>query len=145
MPPHVDNVTDKTIESDEPEWVIEQSKARKRREMLRRREDMEDRLSKIRAKEKAQRQQYLRGDSAQKRRKPDSTQSIVDNQDEEQFVLDDYDSDSERSTFKTEGTDGLSAATLELMQKLGMTIGAPKEDDDEGEEEIKVIRALILS
>jgi chromosome transmission fidelity protein 1 len=141
----VENVTDKSLESDEPEWIIEQSKARKRREMLRRREDMEDRLSKIRAKEKAQRQQYLRGESAQKRRKSDSTQSIVDNQDEEQFVLDDYDSDSERSTSNTEGTGGLSAATLELMQKLGMSIGAPKEDDDEGEGEIKVLRASLLS
>lgn len=106
--------------------------------MLRRREDMEARLSKIRAKEKAQRQQYLRGESAQKRRKPESNQKGDSDQDEEQFVLDDYESDDEKLNSKTAGGGGLSAATLELMEKLGMNIGAPKEDDEEEEDEIKV-------
>lgn len=106
--------------------------------MLRRREDMEARLSKIRAKEKAQRQQYLRGESAQKKRKPESNQKGDSDQDEEQFVLDDYESDDEKLNSKTAGGGGLSAATLELMEKLGMNIGAPKEDDEEEEDEIKV-------
>src|ERR1700722_18971973 len=114
MPPHVENVTDKSIESDEPEWVIEQTKARKRREMLRHREDMEARLSKIRAKEKAQRQQYLRGESAPKKRKPDANHrgDAAQDGDEEQFVLDDYESDDEKPDSMTVGATGLSAATL---------------------------------
>jgi chromosome transmission fidelity protein 1 len=112
--------------------------------MLRRREDLEARLSKIRAKEKAQRQQYLRGGSAQKKRKPDTSQAGDAGDDEEQFVLDDYDSADEKSNSKAGGAGGLSAATLELMEKLGMNIGAAKENDDEGEDEIKVMRPLLL-
>jgi chromosome transmission fidelity protein 1 len=109
--------------------------------MLRRREDMEARLSKIRAKEKAQRQQYLRGESAPKKRRPESNQKVSTDQDEteEQFVLDDYDSDDEKASSKTGGAAGLSAATLELMEKLGMSIAAPKDEEDVLEDEIKVI------
>lgn len=106
--------------------------------MLRRREDLETRLSKVRANEKALRQQYLRGESVHKKRKPEPGQAGEAEDDEEQFVLDDYDSADEKSNYKTGGTSGLSAATLELMGKLGMSIGAAKEDDDEGEDEIKV-------
>jgi hypothetical protein len=108
--------------------------------MLRRREDIETRLAKIRAKEKAQRAKYLRGDSGPKRRRTDLKQSSGAEQDEEQFVLDEYDSDGEKSSSGNDG--GLSAATLELMEKLGMTIGAPKEDDEEAEDELKVGRKL---
>lgn len=112
--------------------------------MLRRREDLEARLSKIRAKEKAQRQQFLRGESVQKKRKADPSQAGEADDDEEQFVLDDYDSADEKSNSKAGGTSGLSAATLELMEKLGMNIGATKEDDDEGEDEIKVMWFVLL-
>lgn len=115
--------------------------------MLRHREDMEARLSKIRAKEKAQRQQYLRGESAPKKRKPDANHrgDAAQDGDEEQFVLDDYESDDGKPDSMTVGATGLSAATLELMGKLGMNIGAPKEDDDdEGEEELKVSTPLII-
>lgn len=109
--------------------------------MLRRREDMEARLSKIRAKEKALRQQYLRGESAPKKRKPDPNQRAHADQDEteEQFVLDDYNSDDEKASSQTGGASGLSATTLELMEKLGMSIAAPKDEEDEGEDEVKVI------
>jgi chromosome transmission fidelity protein 1 len=102
---------------------------------------MEARLSKIRAKEKAQRQQYLRGESAPKKRKPESNQKVPtdQNETEEQFVLDDYDSDDEKASSMTGGAAGLSAATRELMEKLGMSIAAPKEEEDEGEDEVKVI------
>ena len=112
--------------------------------MIRRHEDMEARLSKIRAKEKAQRQQYLRGESVLKRRKPDSNQRSDPDEEEEQFVLDDYESDGDNSNSRSGGAGGLSAATLELMDKLGMNVGAPKEDDEEGNDEIKVIRIPLL-
>lgn len=124
------------VDGNEPEWIIEQTKARKRREMLRQREDMEARLKKIRAKEKAQRDRYLRGDQTFKKRKTDASKG-TDEVDEDQFLLDDYDSDREQST--SGSTNGnLSAATLELLEKLGMNL-APKEEDVEDEDEIKVI------
>ncbi|PVH87825.1 DNA repair helicase [Cadophora sp. DSE1049] len=119
-------------DSDEPEWIIEQAKARRRRELLRNREDMEARLAKIRAKEKVQRDKYLKGDQSFKRRKIETEN---DEDDEEQFVLDDYESDREHGG---NSSSGLSAKTLELMSKIGMGPAATTEEDDEVEDDIKI-------
>ena len=108
--------------------------------MLRHREDMEARLAKIRAKEKAQREGYLKGDQNYKKRKTAAGKMDGGDDDEEQFVLDDYDSDAEQSASRKRGTagSGLSAATLELMEKLGMSVNGRKEDEVEAEDEMKV-------
>lgn len=104
--------------------------------MLRQREDMEARLAKIRAKEKAQRDKYLKGDQPSKKRKTEAERT---EDDEDQYVLDDYESDREKSGFKNRGdAPGFSAATLELMGKLGMGLSAQAEEEDEAEDEIKV-------
>ncbi|TVY89101.1 ATP-dependent DNA helicase, partial [Lachnellula willkommii] len=122
-------------DSNSPQWLIEQTKARKRREMLRSREDMEARLAKIRAKEKAQKDRYLKGDHQVKKRKTDAEASGKDG-DEVQFVLDDYDSDQEQQSTK-EGS-LYSAKTLELMEQLGMGSSIAKEEEEEVEEETKI-------
>jgi hypothetical protein len=126
--------------SDEPEWIIEQARARKRRDLLRQRGEMEARLAKIRAKEKAQREKYLRGEPASKRRKKEKDK-IAEREDEEQFVLDDYESDQEGEGLMAKGDvgNGLSAETLALMEKLGMNLGLLKEEEEELEDEIKVL------
>lgn len=125
----------------EPEWIIEQAKARKRRDLLRQREEMEARLAKIRAKEKAQREKYLKGEPASKRRKMEDKGKTADREDEEQFVLNDYESDREGEgpLAKGDSTNGLSAETLALMEKLGMNLGLPKEEEEELEDNIKVL------
>ena len=106
--------------------------------MLCLREDMEARLSKIRAKEKTQRDRYLKGNTNQKRRKTEVVQSSSEEGDE-QFVLEDYNSDGERSGLKNGSKAGnLSTTTLELMEKLGMDVGRLKEDDEVAEDEAKV-------
>ncbi|TVY32340.1 ATP-dependent DNA helicase, partial [Lachnellula subtilissima] len=122
-------------DSNSPEWLIEQTRARKRREMLRSREDMEARLAKIRLKEKAQKDRYLKGDHKVKKRKTDAETSGKDGG-EDQFVLDDYDSDQEQHSTKDEGS-LYSAKTLELMEQLGMGSIA-KEEEEEVEEETKI-------
>ncbi|KAN0101688.1 DNA repair helicase [Hyaloscypha variabilis] len=125
-------------DSNEPEWIIEQARARKRREMLRQREDMEVRLAKIRAKEKAQREKYLKGDQTFKKRKLDAEKDGDDDV-EEQFILEDYESDREQGNLKKGvAATGFSTATLELMDKLGMGASTANEEDDEVEDEIKV-------
>jgi hypothetical protein len=108
--------------------------------MLRQREDMELRLAKIRAKEKAQRERYLKGDQKYKKRKTDTAIIAGNIDDEEQFLLEDYDSDHEQSKFKNggSGAGSLSAATLEMMEKLGMNIGLAREEEEEIEDQIKV-------
>jgi len=105
--------------------------------MLRQREDMEARLAKIRAKEKAQREKYLKGDQTFKKRRTNAEKD--DDDDEEQFVLEDYDSDREQGSLKKGvAATGFSAATLELMNKLGMGTSTANEEEDEVEDEIKV-------
>jgi chromosome transmission fidelity protein 1 len=126
-----------SVDSNEPDWIIEQTKARKRRELLRQREDMEARLEKIRAKEKAQREKYLKGDQTFKKRKTDVEKS--EEGDEEQFILDDYDSDREQNGIKNgSAISGYSAMKLELMEKLGMGSSAIRDEDEEIPDETKV-------
>ncbi|KAG9233062.1 helicase C-terminal domain-containing protein [Amylocarpus encephaloides] len=123
-------------DSDEPAWVIEQSRAGKRRELLRQREELEARLARIRAKEKAQRTKYLKGDQGFKKRKPNILDSAQED-DEEQFVLEDYESDGEKQASK-DGESIYSAETLALMDKLGMGPIVPKPEEDEVEDETKI-------
>lgn len=125
---------------DEPEWIIEQARARKRRGLLRQREEMKARLAMVRAKEKAQREKYLRGEPASKRRKMEDGGKTGDGEDDEQFVLDDYESDQgDGPLAKGDVRNGLSAETLALIEKLGMNLGSPKEEEEELEDEIKVL------
>jgi chromosome transmission fidelity protein 1 len=99
---------------------------------------MEARLSKIRAKEKTQRDRYLKGNTNQKKRKTEVVQSSEEEGDE-QFVLEDYNSDGERSRLNNGSKAGnLSTTTLELMEKLGMNVGRLKEDDEVAKDEAKV-------
>lgn len=124
-----------SADSDDPAWLVEQTRARKRREMLRTREDLEARLAKVRAQEKAQRDRYLKGEKTSKRRKQDLNPTESQD-DDEQFVLEDYDSDGEQKGTQNDGQ--YSAATLELMAKLGMGPNALGEEEEEIEEEMKV-------
>lgn len=124
----------------EPEWVIEQAKARKRRDLLRQREEMETRLAKVRAKEKAQREKYLNEPYAKRRRMEDNTDNRM-TEAEEQFVLDEYDSDREGKASAEKGdiSSGLTAETLALMEKLGMNVGPARIEEEELEDEVKVL------
>jgi chromosome transmission fidelity protein 1 len=103
---------------------------------------MEARLARVRAKEKIQKERYRKDDQSHKRRKIDARDGIIDADNEAQFELDDYESDQEGSILsshaKTAPTEGLSADTLALMDKLGMVVKPPKEDEIEIEDEIKV-------
>ena len=102
---------------------------------------MEKRLSKIRAKEKAQRAQYLKGDHGHKKRRIDS-QKGEDGDDEDQFVLDDYDSDADTTNRDQTNPGGLSAATRDLMEKLGIHTQGAVEEEAEVEDEIKVCYSI---
>jgi chromosome transmission fidelity protein 1 len=98
---------------------------------------MEARLEKIRAKEKAQREKYLKGDQTFKKRKIDAEKS--EGGDEEQFILDDYDSDREQNGIKNgPAISEYSTVTLELMEKLGMGSSAIRDEDEEIPDETKV-------
>lgn len=59
--------------------------------------------------------------------------------DEEQFVLDDYDSDSENQGPKeARGSDGLSASTLALLERFQGQFSTQKKEEEEDVEEVKI-------
>lgn len=99
---------------------------------------MDARLAKIRAKEKAQRVRYLKGDPASKKRRIDTHQ---DDSDEEQYVLEDYESDREQAGVGEGSASALSAETLKLMKQIGMGPIAAQDEDDELEDETKVTQS----
>ncbi|KFZ13095.1 hypothetical protein V501_03880 [Pseudogymnoascus sp. VKM F-4519 (FW-2642)] len=131
-------------EEDEPEWVIEAAKARKRKELLRHREEMEKRLENARKKEAAMKKRMLAESKGGKRRRVEEGGLGMEKQDdEEQFALDDYESDREADGASKSGnsSSGLSAETLALMDKLGVGYGKAREEEEEEEEveeEIKI-------
>jgi chromosome transmission fidelity protein 1 len=127
-------------EDDEPEWVIEAARARRRKELLRRREEMEQRLKRAREKEARMKKKMLAGEKGDKRRRVEEGGVGAEKQDdEEQFALDDYDSDREADSNAGSAISGLPAETLALMEKLGMGYGKPKvEEEEEIEDEVKI-------
>jgi chromosome transmission fidelity protein 1 len=125
--------------SDEPVWVLEHAQKQRKQEALRRKQDLSDRIAKIKAKEKRAKERYESDASRYKRQKVGSGDANDD--DEAQFVLDDYESDEESSKRAKAGTfseSGLSAETQALMVSLGYSTDASKEDDEDAPDEIKI-------
>lgn len=117
---------------DEPDWIIENLKNEKRQIVLDARRALQERLARARDREAKAKQRYANGESFMKRQK---TSKGPENQDEgeaeEEFVLDDYESDNEKSTGATTFNElGLSKATQDLMKKLGM---GPRDDENQEE------------
>lgn len=114
---------------DEPEWMVEQMLRRKREELAQRWQEREERLAKIRARE---RELQARGS---KRRRTEDTSSnrgskVVD--EDAEFLLDDWNDDEA-------GDDPMSIYSKEtraLMESMGL--GAPKKQDEEAEEEEEI-------
>lgn len=118
---------------DEPEWIIQQMLKSKRDEVVKEWKDREERLNRIRAKEKMM---EYRGS---KRRRVDdlSTQSNASGPEgDDEWLLDSQDG---QETEADDIASKFSKETAILMQKLGM--GHPKQYDDQEdrvEESLKV-------
>lgn len=106
---------------------------------------METRLSRIRAKEKAERDRLRRGEQHFKKRKVAKEQGL-ERQHEDQYLLEDYESDKEDLPYSRtiDHSNGLSAATLALMEKIGLR-STSTTADDELEDETKVRSSIFLS
>ncbi|KAI4259153.1 MAG: hypothetical protein L6R42_004722 [Xanthoria sp. 1 TBL-2021] len=127
--------------NEEPTWILEQARKQKTEQLLHRRLELESRLAKIREKESRLRLQYEKGEPLRKRAKVNHGNSASELGDEDQFVLDDYESENEAkaSTAVRADRDGLSAASLDLMRKLGEPCGPAKDDPDlETADELKI-------
>jgi chromosome transmission fidelity protein 1 len=126
------------VDEDEPAWMAEHAREIKRKEILHMRAEFEARLANVREKERKLREKQASGEPFRKRRKqggPDE-EGVLD--DEDQFALDDYNSDDEAASHWP-GESQYSTETTKLLEKLGMI--APTKDDrdvDDAEEELKI-------
>lgn len=126
------------IDDDEPEWMAEYARESKRKEVLSMRAEFEQRLEKVRAKERTIREKHTSGEPLRKRQRQHALKDEQQNESEDQFVLDDYHSDDEAVPGK-DGRSQYSAETTKLLENLGMIL--PKQDQrssEETEEELKV-------
>lgn len=129
-----------TQSSDEPLWIIEHAQKLRRQEALSRKQDLDDRIAKVKAKEKKAKDRYENGTSRIKRQKV-ALDEANGSGDEAQFVLDDYNSDTESDNRVKTGTFnefGFSTETQTLMANLGYSLDAAKVGDGDVADEPKI-------
>lgn len=118
--------------SDEPAWILEHAQKQKKQEALRRRQELNERIARVKAREKKAKDHYENGEPRLKRQKVAAGEVHPDD-DEAQFALEDYESDEESSGRATLGVfndSGLSGETQALMEKLGFSVSVSPEQGD---------------
>lgn len=120
--------------------MVQHTREEKKRNVLQRRADLEAKLEAVRQRERKVRERQEGGQPFSKKRK---LESKSEEDEEDQFVLDDYQSDDDHpanATKKDADTDlGLSKETQALMQKLGYSLQPkPLDDNSEPEDELKI-------
>jgi chromosome transmission fidelity protein 1 len=131
-------------DDDEPEWMVQHSREEKKNQVIQKRAELEAKLERIRQHERKIRDRQENGPPLTKKRKlDDNSEKNAEVVDDEQFALDDYESDDEGT--KASDTNngnaelGLSKETQALMQKLGYGASAlPNAEDMEAEDELKI-------
>ncbi|KAK4614734.1 ATP-dependent DNA helicase chl1 [Fulvia fulva] len=123
------------MDDDEPDWMMEAHREARSRQIRQMRSDFEARLSAVRERERKLKERQVNDKSAFKRQKQSVDANTID-EDEEQFVLDDYGSDQEGRTAERSQ---YSAETTKMMQKMGM-LPRPDErsDEDQDIDELKI-------
>ena len=129
-----------TTNSDDPPWMLEHARKQRKQEAFRRRQELNERLAKIKAKEKRAKERAAATNRIYKRQKIGSDHAN-EGDSEAQFALDDYESDQESAaTARASRFDssGLSVETQALMDKLGYVIGETKTETGEVLDETKI-------
>ncbi|KAF2772683.1 DNA repair helicase [Teratosphaeria nubilosa] len=124
------------VDEDEPDWMAEHARESRRREMRQMRDEFEQRLKAARERERKVREQAKSSEPTLKRRKVIDQEDEVDT-DESQFVLDEYNSESEGQRARSTVPE-YSAETAKLMEKLGMLPQEQKRSEMEDWDELKV-------
>ncbi|KAJ5566303.1 Helicase-like DEXD box c2 type [Penicillium sp. DV-2018c] len=127
-------------DDDEPEWMVEHAKRESRRAITEKRQAFEARLAKVRQEEERLKRTRDNTERPSKRQRlEDSAPELAT--DDDQFALDDYDSDTESQNKQKGSTssDGLSASTLALLERFKGKISTQRKDEEsEGDDEIKI-------
>ncbi|KAL5361862.1 helicase C-terminal domain-containing protein [Aspergillus floccosus] len=133
-----ETIDNTTCDDGEPEWMLEFAKRESSRAITEKRKELEARLAKSRQEEERQRKALENTDAPRKRQKFDVQASTAQNED--QFALDDYDSEDEenKSSNRIDHASGLSTSTLELLERFRGKIASQSKDNDDGDDEIKI-------
>jgi chromosome transmission fidelity protein 1 len=124
---------------DEPVWMLEHVQKQRKEEALQRRQELDDRLAKVKAKEQRAKERFECGEPRSKRQKLMDAANGHD--DEAQFVLDDYESDRESleaTRLSMFTASGLSSETQALMDKIGYSDDVSRAADMEVPDETKI-------
>ncbi|CBF82692.1 DNA helicase [Aspergillus nidulans FGSC A4] len=122
-------------DDDEPEWMVEFAKREASRAVTEKRIEFESRLARIKREEEQQRAALESSEGSRKRQRVSVVSRDQDTEDDDQFALDDYDSENDEPSSIPRGSataTGLSSSTLELLERLrkyGSKI-KPEEDDE---------------
>ncbi|KAE8375307.1 helicase C-terminal domain-containing protein [Aspergillus bertholletiae] len=122
--------------------MLEYAQRESSRAISEKRKELQVRLEKARHREEKQKIALENPGGPRKRQKFDVPSRASDVQTEDNFALDDYDSEGEEKNFSRKQTDyssGLSTGTLELLERFHHRSSAhPGQDEDYGDEEIKI-------
>ncbi|RAQ68907.1 ATP-dependent RNA helicase CHL1 [Aspergillus flavus] len=138
-----ETVNNTTYDDGEPEWMLEYAKRESSRAVSEKRKELQERLAKARHKEEKQKIALENSSGPRKRQKFDVPSRASDAQTDNDFALDDYDSEGEEKSSSRKRTDyssGLSTGTLELLKRFQHKSSAhPRQDEDYGDEDIKIL------
>jgi chromosome transmission fidelity protein 1 len=126
---------------DEPDWILEHARKERLSKALQHRQDFEQRLVRVRDKERRIRRRYDNGEPLFKRQKI-SLPQVRDENNEDQFVLEEYNSDEDGQNTRNQGIlsgYGISTETQTILKRLGMFTGVQTElEEVEMPDELKV-------
>ncbi|KAF7715094.1 Uncharacterized protein PECH_007655 [Penicillium ucsense] len=130
-----------TGDDGEPDWMVEFAKKESRRSIVEKRQEFESRLAKIKSDEERLKQASATQDRPRKKQRLEEqdVQATL-HEDEEHYVLDDYDSDAEdrKGTSQVGGLEGLSAGTLALLEKFRGNFATQRNEEDEADDTVKI-------
>ncbi|KAL4995701.1 helicase C-terminal domain-containing protein [Aspergillus recurvatus] len=136
----LDAVQNTTCDDDEPEWMVQFAKREASRAITEKRKDFELRLARIRREEDQQMAALENPEGPRKRQRVGAASISKDTEDDDQFALDDYDSENDEPSSFSKGSTtatGLSSSTLELLERLkGHGWNTKPEEDDESDVKI---------
>ncbi|PTU16946.1 hypothetical protein P175DRAFT_0519548 [Aspergillus ochraceoroseus IBT 24754] len=121
-------------DDDEPEWMVEFAKREASRNITDKRKELEQRLARIKREEEKQRAALEEGP---RKRQKITTLTGGAVEDDDQFALDDYESEGDEpnaAVNNSAASSGLSSSTLELLQRL-KGHGSAKATSDADEED----------
>ncbi|RDH27643.1 ATP-dependent DNA helicase-like protein [Aspergillus welwitschiae] len=132
----------RNCDDDEPEWMLDFARRESSRMITEKRKELEERLEKTRKEEEQQRIALENPEGPRKKQKYSIPLTESGGLSEDQFTLDDYDSENEEHS-KPRGelahTSELSPSTLELLERFKGQISTAKPgSDDEDNDEVKI-------